>query len=337
MARSRNLKPGFYKNEFLAQVSPHARLMFAGLWLLSDRRGRLEDRPLKIKGELFPFETVDIETLLQELAQSQGRFITRYVAAGERYIQIENFHKHQNPHRNETESVIPACITENSRNGSNDSSNYASAPVMDSTAREKEQPTPADSLLLIPDSLTLKPEISDSKPEGLVCVSPLEKVTDENQQLAQAGLDYLLSLNHPNFSSPLWVAGYLGLQFQELEQTRPAIPKPEILRLWRDTCDLATQQNKPAPQWSKSTFKNKVEAWTPEQAKAPLADPASPEHGAKAKALLEFPFVLNKAIDKVFPSEALEWRPDSPGGLFSGGNYFPLMFLEGLTEVPAHD
>ena len=52
MARARNIKPGFFKNEDLAECSPWARLCFAGLWTLADREGRLEDRANVIQDEL---------------------------------------------------------------------------------------------------------------------------------------------------------------------------------------------------------------------------------------------------------------------------------------------
>ena len=104
MARARNIRPGFFKNEDLAECSPWARLCFAGLWCLADRDGRLEDRPKRIKGELFPFDTVDVEPLLQEL--ERWKFIVRYEAAGLHAIQILNFAKHQSPHYSEKDSEI---------------------------------------------------------------------------------------------------------------------------------------------------------------------------------------------------------------------------------------
>lgn len=106
MARSRNIKPGFFKNEDLAECTPWARLCFAGLWTLADREGRLEDRPKRIKGELFAFDSVEVEPLLQELAKAG--FVLRYGANGGRFIQIPAFHKHQNPHHKESKSAIPA-------------------------------------------------------------------------------------------------------------------------------------------------------------------------------------------------------------------------------------
>jgi len=104
MPRARNLKPGFFANEDLAECSVEARLCFAGLWTLADREGRLEDRPKRIKGELFRFDSIEVEPLLAEL-EAHG-FVVRYEIDGERFIQISMFKKHQTPHYSEKPSAI---------------------------------------------------------------------------------------------------------------------------------------------------------------------------------------------------------------------------------------
>ena len=104
--RARNIKPGFFKNDTLAELDFAGRLLFIGLWGLADRAGRLEDRPKKIKAEIFPYDDVDVDSFLGELAKCS--FIIRYEAGGNHYIQIVNFDKHQNPHPRETPSNIPA-------------------------------------------------------------------------------------------------------------------------------------------------------------------------------------------------------------------------------------
>lgn len=106
MARARNIKPGFYKNADLAECSYAARLVFPGLWMLADRCGRLLDRPKQIKGELLPYDSENMDALLEELARC--KFILRYVIEDKRYIQILNFEKHQYPHIKEAPSTIPA-------------------------------------------------------------------------------------------------------------------------------------------------------------------------------------------------------------------------------------
>lgn len=108
--RSRYIKPGFFTNEQLSECSPFARILFEGLWCYADRRGRLEDRPKKIKVAVLPYDNVEIEELLGELVANE--LIVRYEAKGKRYIWIPNFLLHQRPHYNEEDSVIPPCERE---------------------------------------------------------------------------------------------------------------------------------------------------------------------------------------------------------------------------------
>lgn len=103
--RARNIKPGFFRNEDLVECSFGARLLFIGLWCMADREGRLEDRPKKIKMEIFPADNIECDELLDEL-QRFG-FIIRYAAEGGRFVQVVNFNKHQYPHVKEAESKIP--------------------------------------------------------------------------------------------------------------------------------------------------------------------------------------------------------------------------------------
>jgi DnaD/phage-associated family protein len=109
MARKRDIKPGFFKNEDLGELTPLARLFFAGLWCWADRDGRLQDRPKKLKADILAYDNCDGEELVQQLADK--KFITRYQSDGERYIQINNWKKHQSPHPAEAKSTIPTIAT----------------------------------------------------------------------------------------------------------------------------------------------------------------------------------------------------------------------------------
>ena len=108
MSRLRTIKPGFFLDEYLADCQPLARLLFAGLWTIADREGRLEDRPRRIKAECLPYDDCDVHLLLDELA-IHG-FIVRYVVNGDRFIGIPTWHKHQNPHIKEAPSIIPTPV-----------------------------------------------------------------------------------------------------------------------------------------------------------------------------------------------------------------------------------
>lgn len=107
--KTRFLRPGFFQNAELAALSLRARLLFAGLWLLADREGKLKDEPLKIRGMLFPYENVDIEKFLSELEGCN--FIHRYVnEIG--VIHIPTFLEHQNPHPKERFLNLPEPLEE---------------------------------------------------------------------------------------------------------------------------------------------------------------------------------------------------------------------------------
>ena len=108
MPRIRSIKPDFFTNDELAEVKPLGRLLFAGLWCMADKEGRLRDRPTRIKATVQPFDGANVNKLLDGL-QDRG-FIQRYEVDGERYIQVVNFAKHQRPHHKEEESKIPPCL-----------------------------------------------------------------------------------------------------------------------------------------------------------------------------------------------------------------------------------
>ena len=109
--RTRNLKPGFFKNEDLAELPFGARILFEGLWCFSDREGRFEWRPKKIKAEIFPYDNVKIEALLKTLLEK--KFILHYSVDGVQYGYIPTFLEHQHTFFHEAKSIIPPPNTKN--------------------------------------------------------------------------------------------------------------------------------------------------------------------------------------------------------------------------------
>ena len=92
--RIRQIKPSFWLNEDLAKLSHLARLTWVGLWAIADRAGRMEARPQRIRGQLFPYEpSIQIDAILSEL--QAGGFLVRYENDGAWYFEIPNFTKHQ--------------------------------------------------------------------------------------------------------------------------------------------------------------------------------------------------------------------------------------------------
>jgi hypothetical protein len=95
MARKRMLSPDFWLDEELACKTPHARLLYEGLWnLADDTQATLPNRPEWIKAQIFPYESVSIRQLLGELSA------TRHIALfrgedGKEYWFLPHFHEHQ--------------------------------------------------------------------------------------------------------------------------------------------------------------------------------------------------------------------------------------------------
>lgn len=147
--RSRNIKPGFFKNDRLAELDPLCRILFAGLWCLADREGRLKDRPARIKAEILPYDhEADCNGMLERLVKAQ--FIVRYQVGEGCYIQVRKFEKHQSPHKTERASEIPAPD--------------------DNDAITVQTPNPNDTNRpdsLIPDSLI--PDSPSEAPSGASC------------------------------------------------------------------------------------------------------------------------------------------------------------------------
>jgi hypothetical protein len=197
MARARNIKPGFFKNDELAALDPYARLLFAGLWTIADKKGRLFDRVKRIKAEVLPYDHVDVEKLLYDLDCSG--FIKRYSNNVDNFIQIVNWEKHQNPHRNEVESEIePFRDVGNTTLGKTPDFIGKSTDFI-GTNTDFIGTTRADSFNLIPDSFNLIPleksksnrERFDPDPfikefnETCLDLSKVEKVTDERKKKLQ--------------------------------------------------------------------------------------------------------------------------------------------------------
>lgn len=176
MARARNIKPGFFRNADLVELPYEARLLFIGLWTIADRSGRLEDRPKQIKMELFPADSIDCDVLLSMLQAI--KMIERYEHDGARFIQVVNFDKHQNPHRDEKASTLP------DRNGH--IAEQAKAPCKHSanTLQDEKSNVPIglipDPLLLIPSSLNpeAKTKTRKPRPQPVGCLSVDDLVSE---------------------------------------------------------------------------------------------------------------------------------------------------------------
>lgn len=209
MARARNIKPSFFINEDMVELSFETRLLFIGLWTLADREGYLEDKPKKIKMALFPADDVNVDQMLNEL--QEHKFLIRYMVNNRKCIFLPKFTKHQNPHHKESVNDVPRynpvqdlgkpeanlgqAQVQNVVNVNTDenqdyiselnSITYGDDNQCLGQALGKPQSDPAD--ILIPDSLNLIPDSLNLNTENRDPRFDLS-LSDVNTRLSMAGL-----------------------------------------------------------------------------------------------------------------------------------------------------
>lgn len=104
MARIRNIKPEFFDDPTVCDLTAEAALVFIGLWCQADRAGRLKDEPRRLKIRLRPMSDCDMDAILSQL--HAARLIQRYTVDGSALIQVTNFSRHQRPHHQEPASTL---------------------------------------------------------------------------------------------------------------------------------------------------------------------------------------------------------------------------------------
>lgn len=103
MARIRYVKPEFFEDTEIAELSIESRLLYIGLWTLMDRQGVYDFDPRLIKKNVFPYDdkftAVRVSNLLAELIDR--RFLTLIEHDAKHYLYCPTFSKHQKFHREE--------------------------------------------------------------------------------------------------------------------------------------------------------------------------------------------------------------------------------------------
>lgn len=112
MARIRTIKPEFWTDERIVELSAFARLLFIGLWNFCDDDGRMVYSPKRIKLQIFPADDVQISELFGELRGKSEDFgvkslVDIYGIGNTQYLQVSNFSKHQKVDKRTPSKVPP--------------------------------------------------------------------------------------------------------------------------------------------------------------------------------------------------------------------------------------
>ena len=97
LARIRTIKPEFWVDDVMVELPLETRLLFVGLWNFVDDEGFIEDKPKRIKMQIFPADDVLIEDSLSALVDS-GRLHAFDSDQGP-ILQVANWSRHQKINR----------------------------------------------------------------------------------------------------------------------------------------------------------------------------------------------------------------------------------------------
>jgi hypothetical protein len=260
--RIRQIKPGYWKNVGLGEVSRDARLLFIGLWSIADCAGRMPDQPKRIKAEIFPYDdlsTEEVDSLLTELATHEESFIQRYESEGKKYIQVSNFKQHQHLMGNELKQTSQYPEPSNSKEYVPVRTNEYSVPISTTDIRSNGD--------------------TETRSNGSVSESVCEF---QKKAIAYAQAVARNSLTNQNIG---WVAPYVEVAFPEQKKVNPNIDDEGILHCWREAYDAAESKSK-GDKYLKATFLNKVKEWKPQAVpKLKLVGPSKMEKLLQAKVI----------------------------------------------------
>lgn len=65
--RIQTIKPAFFQHEALASLAPAVRVMFTGMWRMTDHRQNLKEDHAAIKSQAVPNDYIDIGAALSSL------------------------------------------------------------------------------------------------------------------------------------------------------------------------------------------------------------------------------------------------------------------------------
>jgi hypothetical protein len=113
MARTRYIKPDFFDDTSIAELTMEARLLYIGLWTMMDRRGICLLEPRLIKKTIFGYDdkisVVKVSHLLAELID--GGFVRKVQYDEKEWLFCPTFGRHQKFHVDEKPKyLIPEAI-----------------------------------------------------------------------------------------------------------------------------------------------------------------------------------------------------------------------------------
>lgn len=135
MARRRMIDPNIWQSEDFSKLSLLAKLLFIGMFSLSDDEGKGRAKPVYLKSVVFPYDDgmrlIDVEKALLEIGSNMS--VTFYAHDGNDYYKMDNWRKWQR-----VEKPQPSQIPDPSTDNANHSGIIPELVENDSCLKEKK-------------------------------------------------------------------------------------------------------------------------------------------------------------------------------------------------------
>lgn len=113
MPRIRSIKPEFWEDETIGQLTPQARLLFIASWNLADDEGLLRWTPAYLKASVFMYDVVSVAKIRDFMAELQDAglvFAYRGGKTRQELAYIVHFRRHQKINRPQPGRLPPPSI-----------------------------------------------------------------------------------------------------------------------------------------------------------------------------------------------------------------------------------
>jgi len=120
MTRIRTIKPEFWCDEKLAQMSTIDRLVFLGLMSMADDYGRVHDNIKVIDAFMFPYSEESSRESVANLSRT-GRIVRGISSSGMKILEIVNWSKHQRVDKPQPLKALPPIYKKNAENSNENS------------------------------------------------------------------------------------------------------------------------------------------------------------------------------------------------------------------------
>ncbi|MCC8145514.1 MAG: hypothetical protein LIO93_03545 [Bacteroidales bacterium] len=176
MARIRTIKPEFWEDEKVANLSFAARLFFIGLWNYADDQGVFKDNPILLKSKIFPYDDIPVSEVSGWLSElEKANILVPVFYNNEKYYLIRTFKKHQVIDKWYNRYIVPPTVVEEFLNPLRATAEVTPQEKEREEEKEKEKDIPPTPLAEVPPKSRTLPKEGEWKNDFKIYISLVEE------------------------------------------------------------------------------------------------------------------------------------------------------------------